>query len=78
MLPLPPFLLGNRDLIHPASCLPFLVSAEEEPAEPKLLMPGLGLCAGAAAGSVVELDRRDAHPLPCHTAPVPKRAVTRI
>lgn len=56
LLPLPPFLLGNRGLIRPAAYLPFLVPAEEEPAKPKLQMLGLGLCAGAAGVSDVELD----------------------
>lgn len=53
LLPLPPFLLGNRELIRPAAHLPFLAPAEEEPAKPKLRMR---LCAGAAGGSGVELD----------------------
>lgn len=44
LLPLPPFLLGNRELFQPAAYLPFLVPAEEEPAEPKLRMLGLRLC----------------------------------
>lgn len=40
------FLLGNRELIRPATHLAFLVPAEEEPANPKLLMLELRLCAG--------------------------------
>lgn len=46
LLPLPPFLLGNRELIRPATHLAFLVPAEEEPANPKLLMLELRLSAG--------------------------------
>lgn len=78
MLPLPPFLLGNRELIWPAASLTFLVPAEEEPAEPKLLMLELRLFAGASGGSDVELGRpclpaeeAVTHPRRCHTAPVP-------
>lgn len=46
LLPLPPFLLGNRELIRPATHLAYLIPAEEEPANPKLLMLKLRLCAG--------------------------------
>lgn len=83
-LPLPPLLLGNRELIQPATHLPFLVPAEDEPAKPKLLMLGLRLGAGpgpwrpgwSGTGGACLQGRRDA-PARCHTALVPQGERTR-